>query len=94
MQIAAAELDLQLLMEKKQYEWNDNSHKRSCMQNYRPGDDVVLCTGYLSPIFSKRSNIFPCVNVGKKFSYVAVTCLCFEALVVVCCLLMKYLAVF
>ena len=57
-------------------------------------EDGVLCTGYLPPVFSKRCNIFLCVNVGKKLSYVAVTRLCFEAVVVVCCLLMKCLAVF
>jgi len=55
------------------------------------GKMYVLCTGYSSPIFSKMNDISS-VNVRKKLSHVAVTC--FEALVVVCCLLMKCLAVF
>jgi len=92
--ITAAKLDWRSLIGKKQNERTDNGHRRSYTQNYRPGEDVVLCTGYLSPVFSKRNNIFSCVNVGKKLSHVAVTRSCFEALVVVCSLLMKCLAVF
>jgi len=64
------------------------------MLNYISGEVVVLCTGYLSPVFSNRSNVFLCVDVRKKLLDVAVTCWCFEALIVVYCLLMKCFAVF
>jgi len=41
LQITAAKLDLRSLVEKKkQYEQTDNGHRRSCTQNYRPGEDV------------------------------------------------------
>ena len=92
--ITATELvDLWSLKEKKQYKWTDKGYRRSCTQNHR-GWGYMLFTGCLSSVFSKRNNIFSCVNVRKKLSHVAVTHSCFEALVVVCCLLMKFLAVF
>ena len=93
--IEATKMDLWSLIEKKkQYEWTDNGHWRSCTQNYAPGEDVVLCTGYFSPVFSKISNVFSCGNVGKKLSHVEVTRSCFEVLVAVCYLLTTCLAVF
>jgi len=92
--IAETKLDLRSPIEKKQYEWTDNGHWRSCTQNYAPGEDVVLCTGYFSTVCSKINNIFSCVYVGKKLFHVEVTRSCFEVLVAVCCLLMKCLAVF
>jgi len=65
------QLDLQSLIEKKQYEWTDNGHWRSFTQTYSPQEDLLLCTGYFSPVFSKTSNIFSCVNVALIWKWPA-----------------------
>ena len=67
--ITATELvDLWSLKEKKQYKWTDKGYRRSCTQNHR-GWGYMLFTGCLSSVFSKRNNIFSCVNVRKKLSH-------------------------
>ena len=61
-QIAETELDLWSLIEK-------NSTSELIMATEEATGDVVLYSGYLSLVFSKRINIFLCVNVGKKLSH-------------------------
>ena len=88
--IAATKLDSQFLIEKKQHtSWLITATK----EVLRTWGRCCALYWIFVTSFQQDKQYFSCVNVGKKLSHVEVTCSCFEALVAVCCLLTKCLAV-
>jgi len=72
--IAANEQDLWLLIKKNNTSGLIKATEKDLCKTTGMGKMYMLCTGYLSPIFSNSSNFFLCINVRKKLSHVALTC--------------------